>query len=249
MRAQEKATSRFKKNAHRHEETARCDTNLERPGPHRKVCSMKQTHARAHTHTHTSTHTQAHKNHTTCTCVWCACVCGERFIHTWQGKYMRSKLHEKKQGKDLKAALTAVRALQHTKTLRASWQVTGDVVGSLYRLLMNKNPDEDEAAAAKIKANLDKLVAVASSEGPYLAGSEFTLADIHLMPFFSRFQHTLSHYRNFVVPGTGPASADDDATTKRLATWWTAVKDRRSLTSSEVAAEAIIKAYTGYASR
>jgi hypothetical protein len=53
-------------------------------------------------------------------------------------------------------------------------------------------------------------------DGPYLCGSKFTLADIHILPTVERIVVVLSRYRNFWIPSS----------LGRLLRWYDVVMDR-----------------------
>lgn len=84
----------------------------------------------------------------------------------------------------------------------------GGCIGAMYRLLKNQDPEQMDAIKQAVREALvafNTFVAKHSSgDGPYLVGSTFSMADIDVIPFLDRFQHTLSHYRQFeILPDDG----------------------------------------------
>eukprot|EP01104_Vermistella_antarctica_P003331 TRINITY_DN134_c0_g1_i1.p1 TRINITY_DN134_c0_g1~~TRINITY_DN134_c0_g1_i1.p1 ORF type:complete len:254 (-),score=68.14 TRINITY_DN134_c0_g1_i1:116-877(-) len=117
------------------------------------------------------------------------------------------------------------------------------VVKPLYGLLMQKDVEKHEDAKAAARAALKQFNDevkryVPRKEGPYLLG-EFSLADIAVGPFFDRFQHTLSHYRDFQL------FIDDS--TDRLAEAYEALRIRPAFQKTTGAKDYFIEAYKGYA--
>jgi glutathione S-transferase len=77
-------------------------------------------------------------------------------------------------------------------------------MGSLYGLLRNKDSEKNSEFESEIQYMLTELETIyrvnASSyreSGPYLLGSQFSAAEIMVMPFFYRFKTILKHYRGF----------------------------------------------------
>ena len=97
----------------------------------------------------------------------------------------------------------------------------------------------------KAKENFRKEVATFSdamaplSKGPYFFGSQFTLVDIALAPFWQRFLWVGKHYRDLNVD-------DGEDATDRVKAWWKAVSDRPSVQRTMVGKERLIASYKQY---
>ncbi len=109
-----------------------------------------------------------------------------------------------------------------------------------FTFLMNK----DEAKDAELsQAMEDALVtyeeALEESGGPYLMGSEFTLADVHMLPFILRLVVSLKHFKNYELPG--------DKFPKLLA-WFDLCSKRESVQAASLSEEKIIEIYNMFVS-
>ena len=82
-----------------------------------------------------------------------------------------------------------------------------ELISPLYRAGFAKDQDEYDANCSKVFTALGKLDAHLASTGPYIAGEELTLADVHAYPHLSRFdaiyhslyrlnRHFISDYSN-----------------------------------------------------
>eukprot|EP00163_Fabomonas_tropica_P029710 TRINITY_DN647_c0_g1_i1.p1 TRINITY_DN647_c0_g1~~TRINITY_DN647_c0_g1_i1.p1 ORF type:complete len:122 (-),score=38.67 TRINITY_DN647_c0_g1_i1:76-441(-) len=63
------------------------------------------------------------------------------------------------------------------------------------------------------------------SEGPFVFGDRFTVADIAFVPFIERMEKILCKYRNITIP-----PANDECA--RLRTWYAACKARPSVATT-----------------
>lgn len=106
---------------------------------------------------------------------------------------------------------------------------------AFFTFLMNK----DESKEEEMKNKLDKILeeyenTLQSNGGPYLMGIEFTLADVHVLPFFLRLLASLRVYKNYYV-------------TKEkyplLMKWYEVCSERESVKDASISDETIIEAY------
>jgi len=74
---------------------------------------------------------------------------------------------------------------------------------AVYTLLMNKDDSKHSQLVEELEQALDVLQqSLTSRGGPYLMGKEFTLADIHVLPFFLRMTVSLRHFKNYEMPAS-----------------------------------------------
>eukprot|EP00128_Syssomonas_multiformis_P015466 Colp12_sorted_trinity150504_noHs@10922 len=113
------------------------------------------------------------------------------------------------------------------------------VTGKLYGLLSNKDPSKHDELANQLIAGLKEVDALyeKQSNGPFFLGENISLADIALLPFFDRFNATLSHYRNFSLFPHCP----------RIHKSYEAAKSRPAFQKTSQDPELYIKAYAKYA--
>jgi len=93
------------------------------------------------------------------------------------------------------------------KAIREFQDECGEVVGALYGVFFS---DDQEAAlkrgkAAVAQAEKTLAAATAANGGPYFLGTQFSMADIHIVPFLQRFSVTLPAFRNFEPFADAPA--------------------------------------------
>jgi glutathione S-transferase len=70
-----------------------------------------------------------------------------------------------------------------------------------YTFLMNKDPERDAELQTKLEAALLVLEnQIKGNGGPFVMGSEFTLADAHILPFFLRLTVSLRHFKDYSLP-------------------------------------------------
>jgi glutathione S-transferase len=88
------------------------------------------------------------------------------------------------------------------------------MIGAVVLQRMEKNPDEAKIKGAlpNVETSLDALESLIG-DGPYLAGEEVSLADLHAVPIFEYFAQT-------------PEGKAGLAKHPRLAAWWDRIKDR-----------------------
>jgi glutathione S-transferase len=104
-----------------------------------------------------------------------------------------------------------------------------------FTYLMNKNDDINESLRAEMEDALkcyeDALV---EGKGPYLMGSFFTLADLHVFPFIQRLVITLKHWKDYELPS--------DKFPNLLA-WHDSCMTRESVKESSMTTEKTIEVY------
>ena len=67
-----------------------------------------------------------------------------------------------------------------------------------FTYLMNKEDDKDDELCTDMESALNTYEeALVGSTGPYLLGGDFTLADVHVVPFIQRLVITLKHYKDY----------------------------------------------------
>ena len=106
---------------------------------------------------------------------------------------------------------------------------------AFFTFLMNK----DESKEDEMKDKLDKILeeyekTLKSNGGPYLMGAEFTLADVHVLPFFMRLFVSLRAFKNYHVT---------EEKYPLLVKWFEVCSERESVKISTVPDERIIEAY------
>ncbi|KAK9915028.1 hypothetical protein WJX75_003796 [Coccomyxa subellipsoidea] len=99
-------------------------------------------------------------------------------------------------------------------------------VPAFYRLLLRQDSEGQQQAAQALSTELHWLEAHFDSMGPYFMGTEFSLVDISLLPFFLRFG-VLQHYRGFSLPSE----------CSKLAAWVQEVSKRASVQETSVSAK------------
>jgi len=115
----------------------------------------------------------------------------------------------------------------------------GQSISTFYVLLKNQDRSKDEELKAAVVAKLKSVVNLlkATSDGPYVLGEEFSLADIAAIPFLERFAAVLKHYRDF-----DPLDVDE-----RLRAWHHASSSRPAFKETTRPAEFFIQGYASYA--
>ena len=76
--------------------------------------------------------------------------------------------------------------------------------------------------------------ALVESKGPYFLGEEFSLADLHTLPFIQRLVITLKHFKDYELP--------KDKFSKLLL-WLDSCLDRESVKESSMTKEKTIEVY------
>lgn len=72
---------------------------------------------------------------------------------------------------------------------------------AVYTFLMNKEDDRRQQLIDELECALDVLQqSILNRGGSYLMGDEFSMADIHVLPFFGRMMVSLRHYKNYTPP-------------------------------------------------
>jgi len=113
--------------------------------------------------------------------------------------------------------------------------VDTEVCPAHFTFLMNKDGSRDEV----LKDALEKALVVledtlVSHGGPYLMGSEFTIADVHFLPFFLRLVVSLRYFKEYEVPSEKYP---------RLLQWLEICSRRDSVKAASPSDERIIELY------
>lgn len=107
-----------------------------------------------------------------------------------------------------------------------------------FTFLMNKDTDKDIELIETLEKALDVLEeALVTRGGPYLMGETFSLADIHLLPFFLRLTITLKHYKGYEL--------SEDKVPHLLA-WFDLCSQRDSVRLAAKSKEIIIEVYNRF---
>ena len=110
--------------------------------------------------------------------------------------------------------------------------------GTQFTYLMNKDEAKDGELCAEMENALAAYEeALAGSGGPYLLGEDFTLADVHVLPFLQRLKITLQHWKAYELP--------KDKFPKLLC-WLDACLQRESVKESSMSEEKTIEVYTRF---
>eukprot|EP00672_Neobodo_designis_P001923 CAMPEP_0174879270 /NCGR_PEP_ID=MMETSP1114-20130205/83176_1 /TAXON_ID=312471 /ORGANISM="Neobodo designis, Strain CCAP 1951/1" /LENGTH=494 /DNA_ID=CAMNT_0016114663 /DNA_START=56 /DNA_END=1541 /DNA_ORIENTATION=- len=115
--------------------------------------------------------------------------------------------------KELEAALAARTAANGgpyflgTQFSMAVPDLGGNVIGALYGLLFSKTPEEARPKAEAAVKELEAALAArtAANGGPYFLGTQFSMADVHIVPFLQRFSVTLPAFCDFDPLANAPA--------------------------------------------
>ena len=103
---------------------------------------------------------------------------------------------------------------------------------------MNKNEEKDDELCAEMESALGTYEdALVESKGPYLLGKDFTLADLHVLPFLQRLVITLKHWKNYELPKDKFPN---------LLLWLNACLSRESVKESSMSKEKTIEVYTRF---
>ena len=107
-----------------------------------------------------------------------------------------------------------------------------------FTFLMNKDTEKD---AEMLESLEDALLVMEDAlevrGGPFLMGKDFTLADIHVLPFFLRLVITLKHYKGYDVPKDRFA---------RLLEWYDLCSQRESVSTASKSVDEIIQVYNRF---
>lgn len=123
---------------------------------------------------------------------------------------------------------------------RASLRLLNDHVDNTlspaqFTLLMNKDEEKDKELIEKLEEALTFLEeSLTKTGGPYLMGEDFSLADVHVLPFFLRLTITLDHYKGYKL---------QKEKFPNLLQWFDRCSGRESVKPSAKSREEIISVY------
>lgn len=104
-----------------------------------------------------------------------------------------------------------------------------------FTYLMNKDDEKEDDLCGEMESALAAYEdALTESKGPFLLGNDFTLADVHLLPFIQRLVITLKHWKNYEMPS--------DKFPNLLA-WHDSCLGRESVKESSISKEKMIEIY------
>lgn len=136
-------------------------------------------------------------------------------------------------------AVERSRVRQYLKILGGPGGVQG-----MYSLLMNQDPSKDVELRNKVWDHWKAFAHLASVNGPYFLGAQFSLADLLVMPMYDQFRFLWKHYRGTVII---PTDASAYPWAPRMHAWAQAVEARESFRAFSQGEDVYIKAYAGYA--
>jgi len=114
-------------------------------------------------------------------------------------------------------------------------RIDSELCPAQFTYLMNKDGEKDKEMREDLERALGVLEeALTSSGGPYLAGEDFTLADIHVLPFYLRLTVTLRHYKGYEVPRDK---------FPKLAQWFEVCSEKASVKVAALSEERIVEVY------
>ena len=113
---------------------------------------------------------------------------------------------------------------------------------AFFTFLMNKDVSKDEEFKNKLHNVLmtyeemlqSNRSSSSSTNGPYLMGKDFTLADVHIIPFFLRLMVSLRHFKNFHIT---------EENYPNLLSWFQLCSERESVKLTSKSEETIIEVY------
>lgn len=107
-----------------------------------------------------------------------------------------------------------------------------------FTFLMNKDEEKHFECMNQMEEALRMYEdALVESKGPYLLGEDFTIADLHLLPFIQRLTITLKHWKEYELP-----------TDKfpKLVEWVQSCLERDSVKASSMTREKTIEVYSRF---
>jgi glutathione S-transferase len=123
---------------------------------------------------------------------------------------------------------------------RAALRLLNDIVDTqmgkaMFTFLMNKDTPKDPELIESLENALTMLQeSLVTRGGPYLMGGEFTLADVHVLPFFLRMVVSLNHFKSYEVP---------KEKFSRLLDWFDVCSERESVRAAAKSEVEIIEVY------
>ncbi|CAJ1950576.1 unnamed protein product [Cylindrotheca closterium] len=123
---------------------------------------------------------------------------------------------------------------------RASLRLLNDHVDNSlspaqFTLLMNKDEEKDKELIEKLEKALGFLEeSLDAHGGSYLMGKDFSLADVHVLPFFLRMTITLDHYKGYKL---------SKENFPNLLRWFDICSQKESVKPSAKSREEIIEVY------
>lgn len=104
-----------------------------------------------------------------------------------------------------------------------------------FTFLMNKDVAKDETLCNEMETALSVYEnALVESGGPYLIGQDFTIADVHVLPFLKRLVITLKHWKNYQIP---------EEKFPKLLAWLNSCLERESVKETSMTDERTIETY------
>ena len=116
--------------------------------------------------------------------------------------------------------------------------VDTQIIPAQYAFLMNKDPEKDNElseSCAMAWSTLENRLRD-NKGGPYLMGKDFTLADVHTLPFFLRAQVSLKHFKGYNMAEHFPY----------LLRWYNLCSERECCRVAGKSEKELIDFYTSY---
>jgi len=107
-----------------------------------------------------------------------------------------------------------------------------------FTFLMNKDESKDEELCNEMEEALQMYEdALVESKGPYLLGEDFSIADLHLLPFIQRLTITLKHWKDYELPSEK---------FPKFVGWIQSCLERESVKESSMTREKTIEIYSRF---
>jgi glutathione S-transferase len=130
---------------------------------------------------------------------------------------------------------------------------------AVFTLLMNKDPEKEAGMKETLENALEILqqnhLMTRGRGGPYLMGRDFSLADIHVLPFILRMMIAMKHYKDYDVlsstPPSSPSSSSSSSSSlpstgsrfQPLLDWYQLCSKRPSVQAVSKTKEQIVQVY------
>jgi glutathione S-transferase len=106
---------------------------------------------------------------------------------------------------------------------------------AFFTYLMNKDAEKESELLGALEQGLRLLErSLEESGGPYLMGQSFTLADVHVLPFFFRMKVSLEYFKGYTI---------SKSKFSRVLDWWDHCRERDSVKAASIDEAKVIELY------
>jgi glutathione S-transferase len=167
--------------------------------------------------------------------VYQSAICNEYLVDFVQSMAMNPDDTDKA-GSNSRCSLMPTAPSDRARLRLLNDHVDSQIIPAQYAFLMNTDSERDKELGEAFATAWSTLENRLEERGPYLMGSDFTLSDVHALPFFLRAKVSLTHFKGYNLAEQFP----------HLSRWYDLCSKRECCRAAGKSEKELIDFYTSY---